>query len=309
MSRHIHKLNGKQPDTHNQFPTPKDIVDKMIASYGYALKGKSIHCLADDYQTSWFYKCFKAKFDELGLTKLYATKYVENSKGIQACFDGVNEVVKELDDDGSMFNECSKATTAQCDVIFTNPPFKGIHKMCREILCDKQYVLIIPYACIPAQIVVAIADGKLFIEPHTVNIWNHDNTKGARCNIISSFKPVDIQQLASMTFTGKYDKSKHLHFKNIKEPYDILLDIVNCDKMKDFPTDYDGIVAVPQSAIFYVANLPQQFQIVGMYEKKSHGNTYLNDGKFFYVSIRDYVLENGKMPFIRLLVKYTGDRT
>lgn len=44
-----------------------------------------------------------------------------------------------------------------------------------------------------------------------------------------------------------------------------------------------------------------------MYGKKSYSNTYLNNGKFFYVSVRNYHLTNGKMPFIRLLVKYTGD--
>ena len=149
MVRHIHKLCGNRPDTDNWFPTPKDIVDKMVANYGYALNGKSVHCLADDYQTSYFYLILKTKFKELGLAKLYATKYVENGKGIQACYDGVDEVVKTLDDDGSLFNECSKATTAECDVIFTNPPFKGLHKMCREVLHDKQYVIITPYVCLP----------------------------------------------------------------------------------------------------------------------------------------------------------------
>lgn len=94
MSRHIHKLSGRKPDNHNWFPTPQDIVDRMIANYGYALKGKSIHCFADDYQTSKFYLTLKTKFNELGLTKLYATKYVENGKGIQAYYDGANEIVK-----------------------------------------------------------------------------------------------------------------------------------------------------------------------------------------------------------------------
>lgn len=307
MNRHIHKLCGKQPDTHNWFLTPKDIVDKMIANYGYALKGKSVHCLADDYQTSHFYLTLKEKFKQLGLAKLYATKYVENGKGIQACYDGVDEVVKTLNDDGSMFNEYSKATTAECDVIFTNPPFKGIHSMCREILCDKQYVLIIPYVCIPVQIVAAIADGKLFIEPDTIVLKNYDNTKIARCDIISSFKPANYKALQPKTFIGKYDATKHLQFKNVKEPYDILPNIVNCDRMKDFPADYDGIVAVPQPTIIYVANLPQQFEILGMYGPNNYGNTYLNDGKFLCVSKTSYHLTNGKMPFIRLLVKYTGD--
>ena len=93
--------------------------------------------------------------------------------------------------------------------------------------------------------IASIADGKLFIEPETIGLQNHDNTKSARCGIVSSFKPANCKTLQSKTFTGKYDATKHLQFKNVKEPYDILPNLVNCDKMKDFPTDYDGIVAVP----------------------------------------------------------------
>ena len=76
-------------------------------------------------------------------------------------------------------------------------------------------------------------------------IWNYNHTKQARCDIISSFKSLNYKTLEPRIFTALYDPEKHLQFKNIKEPYDILPNIVNCDRMKDFPVDYDGAVAVP----------------------------------------------------------------
>lgn len=43
--------------------------------------------------------------------------------------------------------------------------------------------------------VAGIADGKLFIEPETIALQNRDNTKIARCDIISSFKPANYKAL------------------------------------------------------------------------------------------------------------------
>lgn len=99
-------------DSTNRFPTPKDVVEGLLQRYGHGLKGKKIHCFADDYRVSWFYKILKERFTELGLAKLTATGYVENGKGVQAIYNGVNETAVELDDDdGSMYGNSSMKAT------------------------------------------------------------------------------------------------------------------------------------------------------------------------------------------------------
>ena len=39
-------------------------------------------------------------------------------------YDGVQETITELEDDGSLYGPSSLKTTKECDVVFTNPPFK-----------------------------------------------------------------------------------------------------------------------------------------------------------------------------------------
>lgn len=50
----------------------------------------------------------------------------------------------------------------------------------------------------------------------------------------------------------KYDADKYNHLLNY--------DCINVDKVKDIPYDYDGIMAVPITVMFYN---PQQFDIIG----------------------------------------------
>lgn len=44
---------------------------------------------------------FKQRFAKLGLKSVLATKFVKGGRGIKTFFDGINEVISQLEDDGS----------------------------------------------------------------------------------------------------------------------------------------------------------------------------------------------------------------
>lgn len=91
-------------------------------------------------------------------------------------YDGRNETYAELDDDGSLFGECSKKTTAECDVVFTNPPFKKYSAMMKDVVGGKDFVLLAPHILpyrmndVENQIIYRVARGEVFIEPREISI-------------------------------------------------------------------------------------------------------------------------------------------
>lgn len=163
----------------------------------------------------------------------------------------------ELDDDGSLFGECSRKTTAECDVVFTNPPFKKYSAMLKDVVGRKDFVLlaphILPYRMNDAenQIIYRIAKGEVFIEPKEIAIWNEDRTHNAKCVIVSTIKPEGAQK-ADIELSAKYDPAKHKMFIDAEtgEP----TDVVNCDRFKDFPVDWPGLVAIPATTLPKIAN-------------------------------------------------------
>lgn len=62
-------------------------------------------------------------------------------------------------------------------------------------------------------------------------------------------------------------------------------DAINVDRIKDIPSDYDGVMGVPLT--FFDIHNPEQFEIVG--------HRYGNDGKDLQI--------NGVQTYCRVLIK------
>lgn len=164
---------------------------------------------------------------------------------------------RELDDDGSLFGECSRKTTAECDVVFTNPPFKKYSAMMKDVVGKKDFVLLAPHILpyrindVENQIIYRIAKGEVFIEPKEISIWNEDRTRQAACVVISTIKPEGVEKVG-IELSAKYDPAKHKMFIDAEtgEP----TGVVNCDRFKDFPVDWPGLVAIPVTTLIKIAN-------------------------------------------------------
>lgn len=85
----------------DEFYTTAETANRMIANLDLSeLSGKRIYCNCDGPESE-IYKMFKRRFAELGLKSVLATKFVKEGKGIKTFFDGSNEVVSQLEGDGS----------------------------------------------------------------------------------------------------------------------------------------------------------------------------------------------------------------
>ena len=137
-----------------------------------------------------------------------------------------------------------------------------------------------------------IADGEI---KQAASVWytNINNTH--------SFRELKLDK--------KYDADKYNHLLNY--------DAINVDKVKDIPYDYDGVMAVPITVMFYN---PKQFDIIGSANANVLPNGWSGMTKEFvdlYYSqggtgqyqvgnrLEFYITKDGKAktPYKRILIK------
>lgn len=123
MSRNKNLLDAKKAKN-DEFYTRYEDIEKEVIHYWPQLKGRIVYCCCDDYRWSNFVKYFKDHFQEIGLKRLIATNYNIGDGAYRYDFDGVNEVVEELQGNGDFRSEeCTKIKNMPGVVVITNPPF------------------------------------------------------------------------------------------------------------------------------------------------------------------------------------------
>lgn len=123
MSRNKNLLDAKKAKN-DEFYTRLEDIEKEVIHYWDQLRGRIVYCCCDDYRWSNFVKYFKDHFQEIGLKRLIATNYNIGDGAYRYDFDGVNEVVEELNGNGDFRSEeCTKIKNLPGVVVITNPPF------------------------------------------------------------------------------------------------------------------------------------------------------------------------------------------
>lgn len=108
----------------DEFYTRLCDIEKEVVHYWDQLRGRIVYCPCDDYRWSNFVKYFREHFDEIGLKRLIATNYNIGDGAYRYDFDGVNEVVEELEGNGDFRSEeCTRIKDMPGVVVVSNPPF------------------------------------------------------------------------------------------------------------------------------------------------------------------------------------------
>lgn len=113
--------------------------------------GKVVYCNCDDPLTSNFFRYFVSNFKELGLKKVIASCYNENSCGFFFEYTGVELVdadpktadIVHFNGDGDFRSQESIALLEQSDVIVTNPPFSLFREYVTQLTRYNKLFLII----------------------------------------------------------------------------------------------------------------------------------------------------------------------
>ena len=304
-SKLLHRARKQKND---EFYTQLIDIERELRYYEIHFKGKVVYCNCDDPLTSNFFRYFVSNFKELGLRKVIASCYKENSRGFFFEYTGVELVdtdpktsdVVYFNGDGDFRSQESIDLLEQSDIVVTNPPFSLFREYVTQLIrYDKLFLIIGNINSITnKEIFKLVQDGKAWLgvnrgngfsgfiipayyEPYMKKTWMDESgniiTPTNNClwltNLNHSMRHEDIP------LTKNYYGHEHEYPR-----YDNY-DGINVDMVKDIPRDYNGCMGVPITFL-YKFN-PQQFEIVG----SRRGN----DGKYLSV--------NGEQTYFRVIIK------
>ncbi len=302
----------------DEFYTQLCDIERELQYYQNCFADKVVYCNCDDPRTSNFFKYFAINFHKLGLRKLIASCYKEDTcdlfnsqkleKGFYCEYCGGSggqfnpndvEVVYFKGDGDFRSRECIELLK-QSDIVVTNPPFSLFREFVAQIVkYDKQFLIIgnvnaITYKEIfdliqknKAWLGVNLGRGiSGFIVPNHYDLYGTEisvNSEGQ--TIIATNNCLWLTNLELKQRNEELDLSKeYIGNENDYPKYDNC-DGINVNKTQDIPKDYNGLMGVPIT--FLHKYNPAQFEIV----KFRKGD----DGKDLSV--------NGKCPYFRILIK------
>ena len=244
------------------------------------LAGKSVYCNCDT-EKSEIYKLAKANFKAWQLKSLVATGYVKDGNGVKVVYDGENEIISQLEGDGSYDSpECSEILE-HSDIVITNPPFSQLGKFIPFVLeRNKDFVIIANMMALLYKSVIKYSlAGKINLTCRFTGSAEFTRPNGdiarVQCTGPTTLDvDVPVGREPSKTLQQLTNENKIY-----KDDTDGIYEV---KYIKDLPIDYYGEVYCP-TTILFLQHLRNQYQIIKMADKM--------------------VTVNGKNRFQRVLVK------
>ena len=278
QSKHFYEAKRVKND---EFYTRYEDIEKELKNYLNCFKDKVVYCNCDDYRVSNFVKYFVDNFKTLGLKKLVSTCYIDQQIDLLSFttpepalyfeFDGVNKVVKPLNQDGDFRSEECLNILKQCDIVVTNPPFSIFREYVDTLInSDKKFLIIGPVGSIHyKQIFEHLKTELLTLGYNRVNKF----ISGDSVTDVASiwFTNLEVKKEFKLNLTKHYDPELYPKYDNY--------DAINVNKTSDIPCDYKGLMGVPLT-VFEKFDM-NNFEVLGL--------------------LRPYL--NGKSIYIRILIK------
>jgi hypothetical protein len=302
----------------DEFYTQYCDIERELQYYQGKFIGKTVYCNCDDPKESNFYKYFFSNFHKLGLKRLIASCYKEQTldlfkaptieKGCFCIYNGESDangnssnakIINFKGDGDFRSSECIELLK-QADIVVTNPPFSLFREFVGQMVkYDKQFLIIGNVNAITyKEIFDLIQKGKAwlgvnfgrgisgFIVPDNYEAYGTEvHTNGAGQTIIATNSCLWLTNLELPQRHKDIPLTKHYHGNEDKYPQYDNCNGININKTSDIPTDYAGLMGVPIT--FLHKYNPEQFEIV----KFRKGD----DGKDLRI--------NGKSPYFRILIR------
>lgn len=243
----------------DEFYTRYETVEAELKHYWQQLKGKRVYLNCDNPRQSKFWQYLYDNFYAIGLAGLTATYYGDDAKLWQ--YDGHNLLTDKLYGDGSYDSDECLAILDDSDVVITNPPFSLFRDFIDSLMnSGKDFLIIGNFLSTGYQnIFDLIMNGDIKIG------FNSGNANFDRAD--SSEKAVKIAWFTTFEVDNKKPFiSLTKSFNSDDYPVYDNYDAINCDKVKDIPLDYDGLMGVPIT--YLLKHNPAQFDILGISEAK-----------------------------------------
>lgn len=291
-------LNLAKKKKNDEFYTLLEDIEEEMSYYDFT--GKIIYCNCDDHGYSNFYKYFKSRFKELGIKKLMATclalDYLTE-------YDGIKETYTEHSGD---FRDCNDLLQ-KADYIITNPPFSLFTEFVKILMDNNKKFIILGN-------INAFSYKDMFSWLTQSKIWlgNRPLNKDMYFNVPDDVREYFLKEkkegsayviknnqiLGRLASVCWYTNVSRPNTKKLKleckyspdkyQKYDGY-DVINVDRVKDIPYDYDGIMGVP---ITYLGvHNPLEYEILGTMNWSS------------WRGYECYAIVNGKHKYQRLIIK------
>ncbi|KIX20099.1 hypothetical protein SY27_16450 [Flavobacterium sp. 316] len=316
-------LTSAKKGKNDEFYTQLSDIERELKHYKKHFKNKVVFCNCDDPRVSNFFHFFSYNFEKLGLKKLIATCYKNQSIDLFSKNDSESAIfleyngdkngnnvpdtqeigIKQLKGDGDFRSKESIELLKQADIVVSNPPFSLFREYVSQLIdYDKKFLIIGNINAISyKEIFKIIKENKAwlgvnmgrgisgFIVPKHYELYGTEariDDEGNR--IVATNNCLWLTNLD----TTKRHEDIILYKKYTPEEYPNYdnFEAINVNKTKDIPMDYEGIMGVPIT--FLDKFNPDQFEIIGQM-----ATTKIDDFNFGY----PYV--NGKKIYARILIK------
>ncbi|BBP46547.1 putative adenine-specific methylase [Thiosulfatimonas sediminis] len=302
----------------DEFYTQLCDIESELKHYKPHFKDKVVFCNCDDPRISNFFKYFASNFDELGLKKVIASCYREQSEDLfnqisseRGFFYEYENTPKQKSSiesikvipfkgDGDFRSAESLELLKQADIVVTNPPFSLFREYVEQLVShDKKFLIIGNVNAITYKEIFKLIKENMawlginlgrgvsgFIVPEHYELYGTEARIDESGNRIVS--PNNCLWLTNLDSFKRHEDiqlvKKYYGNENEYPKYDNY-DGINVNKTKDIPLDYEGVMGVPIT--FLHKFNPDQFEII----KFRKGD----DDKDLSI--------NGKHPYFRILVK------
>lgn len=303
-------LTDARKNKNDEFYTQLSDIEKELAHYKEHFRGKTIFCNCDDPEWSNFWKFFTMNFQHLGLKKVISTHYERDARSYKLEFSGDGAIVKTaLNGDGDFRSDECVAILKEADIVVTNPPFSLFREYVAQLENYGKRFLIIGN-------INATTYKELFTMFMENRIWLGQSIhSGDREFRVPEHYPLEASGIRVDESGNKFIRVKGVRWlTNLDYPKrheDLILfktyigneadypkydssDVINIDKVKDIPCDYDEVMGVPIT--FLDKFNPEQFELLGI----------ANSAR--WIGYECLTLLNKKKVYNRLMIRRRADR-
>ena len=323
----------------DEFYTQLTDIEKEVRYYKPLFKDKVVLCNCDDPRVSNFFKYFALNFEDLGLKRVIATCYKNNTpdlfsmnqseKAVYIIYEGDkngnhiidNEEVdvKELKGDGDFRSKECIELLKQADIVVTNPPFSLFREYVAQLInYDKKFLIIGNMNAITyKEMFPLLKDNRIWLG---CSIHSGDREFGvpkdyplnaAGCRIDENgnkfIRVKGVRWYTNLDYKERHDEmTLFKHYTPEDYPTYDNYDAINVNATKDIPCDYDGVMGVPIT--FMDKYNPEQFEIIW----QASGNTRASAPKDILerLNYRSHpedrggcTIVNGSRTYGRILIK------
>jgi len=271
--------NKAKREKNDEFYTQLSDVEKEMMHYTSHFKDKVVYLNCNDHRKSAFWEYFANQFEILGLKKLVATQFskTESSYKIEITGDTNGDGRIDIDDtvqtplegNGDFRNQECINILKEADIIVTNPPFSLFREYIAQLVeYDKKFLIIGNTNAITyKEIFPLIKEKKLWlgtVNPRTYEV--PEIYEGKKKKIDGKWFSTHGNHCWFTNLDHKKRHALHMGYKTYKgnesdyPKYDNY-DAIEVSKVKDIPTDFNGVMGVPIT--FLDKHDPDQFELLG----------------------------------------------